>query len=94
MALRHKGLFPSLPWFVQAELSQMKIQLLFGYTGNTWTQAVGCKEFISWIKKVNALSKLILPVQLPAKASCELMSLGELHFSLCCVPQNTTSLGS
>lgn len=90
MALRHKGLFLSLPWFVQAELSQVKIQLLFGYTGNTWAQAVGYKEFISWVKKVNALSKVIIP----AKASCGLVPQGELHFSLFCVPQSTASLGS
>lgn len=70
----HKGLFPSLPWFVQAQLSQVKIQL-FGYTGNAWTQEVGYKECISWIKKVSALNKLILPEQLPAKASWELVSV-------------------
>lgn len=50
MALMHKGLFPSLPWFLQVELSQANIQLLFGYTGNMWTQAEGYKECISWIK--------------------------------------------
>lgn len=85
MALMHKGLFPSLPWFVQAELSQAAVWIQREHVDS----GRGIQGVYFLDKKVNALSKLILPVQLPAKASRELMSLGELHFSL--LPFNAVS---
>lgn len=78
MARMHKGLFPSLPCFVQAELSQAALWIHREHMDS----GRGIQGVYFLDTKVNAWSKVILPVQLPAKASCELVALGELHFSL------------